>query len=224
MKSIIFAVCYLSILLSAIVFGAVTASTGLSGLPEYQEASDIILIVLISVSVAILVLTIVFRQSDGRRYLESMNGKNVDKNIDYFKKAIKYQIITSIYFPVTAYYVSLCMRYGRNDEALNFMKKHPKYYKYRALTYFYCLMDIYNSDIPGAKEKLFELKKGGMKYDKQIELTERLISANENGNYGDLYFIHSVYPIVNQIIDRIIKERSPESTIAIEVNEHIEEV
>ena len=225
MKSIVFGIAYLIIVVAALLLSIVGEIQGLDANAAFSSAMDAILITLTCVTIIILILTILFRQKDGNRYLSALKGEDVEKSIEYFKKAMNYHIIASVAFPATAYYISLCFKYGRHDEAIEFMKKHPKFYKYRALTYFYCLKELYLDDVPSAKVLLFELEKGGKRYDKQIFLIERLVQAAETGYVGDLMFLQSTYPIVNEIIDKIVaKNSNVDSKIAIEVNENIEEV
>ena len=176
MKSIIFSAAYVALILATIAIPAAAIFSDVAADTEQalQTASDILLIIFSAASAAILAVTVLFRQKDGRRYLEAINGVNTDKSIDYFKKSIKYQFVPSVYFPAVAYYVSLSYKAGRHLDAFEFMNKHPKYYKYRALTYFYCLKALYEEDLFKAKELIFELEKGGKKYIKQITLIEKL--------------------------------------------------
>ena len=141
MKSIVFGIAYLIIVVAALLLGIVGEIQGLDANAAFSSAMDAILITLTCVTIIILILTILFRQKDGNRYLSALKGEDVEKSIEYFKKAMNYHIIASVAFPATAYYISLCFKYGRHDEAIEFMKKHPKFYKYRALTYFYCLKE-----------------------------------------------------------------------------------
>lgn len=226
MKSIIFSAAYVALILATIAIPAVAIFSDVAADTEQalQTASDILLIIFSAASAAILAATVLFRQKDGRRYLEALNGVNTDKSIDYFKKSIKYQFVPSVYFPAVAYYVSLSYKAGRHLDAFEFMNKHPKYYKYRALTYFYSLKALYEEDLFKAKELIFELEKGGKKYIKQITLIEKLQNAAETGDVSEFMFLNSVYPIVNEILDKIIAKHNPSNQIAIEVKEHIEEV